>query len=188
MNKQPDPNYLWGVILIAIGVVFLIDTFLPPLGFINDLIWAAVFAASGLLVYNAYTRRKERWWMLIPAYALVAIAGVIVLDALFPRAEDLSGAYVMFAIALPFLYVYLNDKKKWWALIPGGIMAAVGLGLLVSAVVAFLPVLLILAGVYLLVRQISENRSKTAASAPKTGPEADKPAEQPVRELNGTGR
>jgi uncharacterized BrkB/YihY/UPF0761 family membrane protein len=33
------------------------------------------------------------------------------------------------ALALPFLAVFARDRKQWWALIPGGILTALGLSL-----------------------------------------------------------
>src|SRR5690606_41960036 len=52
---------------------------------------------------------------------------------------DIVGAYVMFAIALPFLYVYLRNRENWWALIPGGIMLTIGVGLLAGAFEIIIP-------------------------------------------------
>ena len=41
---------------------------------------------------------------------------------------DLAGIVVMFGIALPFLLIYLrNPEARWWAIIPGGITATVGM-------------------------------------------------------------
>jgi uncharacterized membrane protein HdeD (DUF308 family) len=172
MESRSNTNYLWGLGLVALGVLFLVNQFFP---FLTDLIWAAVLAVGGVVVFTVYQKDKERWWLLIPAYALVAVAGLIVLETIFPRAEDLSGAYVMFAIAAPFIYVYLRNNKNWWALIPGGMMAVIGLGLLINSLVTVLPALLIVAGIYLLVRNFSGSKAKSAPSAPRTGPEADKP-------------
>lgn len=167
-SKPSSNNSIWGIVLIGLGVLFLVNQIFP---FITDLIWAAAFFAGGLAIYNAYTRQRDRWWMLIPAYAMSVIGGIIVLDTLLPNADDLVGAFVMFAIAFPFFYVYLNNKNHWWALIPAGINAFIGLGLLLSALSALLPVVLILAGVYLLARYMGNRKG----SQPLTGPEADKP-------------
>jgi len=41
-------------------------------------------------------------------------------------------AYVMFAIAIPFFSVYVHNRKQWWPLIPGGIMAVIGLSFLLA--------------------------------------------------------
>lgn len=173
MDNQRNPNYIWGVILIGAGLLFLMNQLIPGLGFVGDLLWAAAFAAGGIAVYSVYAKNKQRRGMLIPAYVLFAIAGVILLD-MFPLPDDLIGAYVMFAIALPFFYVYFQNNKQWWALIPAGVMSVIGIGLLFSAAAMLVPVALILIGVYILVSQVA-GKKKAAPSQPVTGPEADKP-------------
>jgi len=79
---------------------------------------------------------------------MVGLIGAEVLD------ELLIPAYVMFAIAIPFLVVYGLDSRQWWALIPGGIMAGIGLAFLVAEAQAdyIVPAILILIGIWMLVR------------------------------------
>ena len=38
----------------------------------------------------------------------------------------------MFSIGLPFLLIYLADRRMWWALIPGGILSVLALITFVS--------------------------------------------------------
>jgi hypothetical protein len=63
----------------------------------------------------------------------------------------------MFAVAAPFFLVYFQDTQKWWALIPGGIMGFIGLSFLIAegSLQYVVPVVLIAAGVWILVRQFS---------------------------------
>ncbi len=225
---RANPNWVWGILLIGLGLLFLLDQLLP--GFIGGLLWAAAFAVGGLVAYSYYMSHKDQWWALIPAYALWGIAGLIVLGslrfipgeligasvmfyiaapffyvylrdrqhwwALIPAyamaalgvaillspilSGELAGSYVMFAIAAPFFYVYLRNRQYWWALIPGGIMAAIGMALLIAGFAYLVPALMVVAGVYLLVRHFSSRRTAPAQAAPprgmpKTGPEADRP-------------
>jgi hypothetical protein len=84
--------------------------------------------------------------------------------------------YVMFAIALPFYYVFLRNRANWWALIPAGIMTLVGLGLFTASFPLIMPIALIGSGVLLLLWQFGRNKESTGTPAlPKSGPEADKP-------------
>ena len=45
-------------------------------------------------------------------------------------------AAVLAGIGLPFLFIYLSDRREWWALFPGCIMLGVGTGVLVGGPLA----------------------------------------------------
>ncbi len=101
---------------------------------------------------------------------IVLIGRGVLSDLLVP-------AYVMFAIAIPFFVVYARDPKQWWPLIPGGIMAVIGLSFLIAeAAVQYVgPAVLVLVGVWILVR-VFTRREPTAPETPAPpGPEADEP-------------
>jgi hypothetical protein len=98
---------------------------------------------------------RENWWALIPAYVLVSLALMLSLISSGILADSLVAVYVLLSIALPFFVVYVIDRRQWWALIPGGINALIGLSILVAAESLFqylIPIILMLAGVLLLVR------------------------------------
>ena len=70
---------------------------------------------------------------LIWGIILVVVGGLALLGNLNLLGEvaDLIWA-LMFAVAgVAFLYVFLRDRKQWWALIPG--LGSLGLGLLIAA-------------------------------------------------------
>jgi hypothetical protein len=171
-NEHRNHTALWGVGLVATGVLLLLGRFSP---WFNGLIWASVLAVVGTIIFVMYRGQPDKGWTLIPAYSLWAIAGLIgvsLLEEVGLVSEDLIGAYVFYAIAAPFLYVYLRDRKRWWALIPAGIMGLTGTAFLISATARLIPALMIVAGIYLLARHF-RNRARVAAK-PLSGPEADK--------------
>src|SRR5574341_84653 len=122
---------------------------------------------------------RHNWGLLIPAYVLLAVCAMVGLIGLNVLRELLIPSYIMFAIAVPFLYVFVRSPQNWWALIPGGIMSVIGLGFLLSAeaVRYVVPVAFILGGLVLIGWQFVGRRESVAAPLPVSGPEADKPRE-----------
>lgn len=113
-----------------------------------------VLIAIALPFLGVYYRNRAMWWALIPAYTMLAVVGVIALDEMAGAGDNLITAYVMFAIAIPFFFVYVRNRAYWWALIPGGIMAAIGVGFLLTEAAAIVGAVLVIAvGAWLLLRQ-----------------------------------
>ncbi len=168
-KRTVKPPIVFGMILIVLGVMMLLERVLPWAG---NFVWAAIFAVGGFALLGVYSRSKPRRWPLIPAYVAFALAGLMLIEVI-PLLSNLEDAYVMFAIAIPFLYVYLRDRKIW-ALIPGGIMAVIGVGLLLENMVWLFPVALIIGGLLIMVRQFGKGSGKPK---PASGPEADRAQE-----------
>ena len=161
----------WGLLIPAYvlwaiaGLVTLIE-----LNILRDeSIATYVLAAIALPFLVVFLRNRDQWWALIPAYVLLAVGVMVGLLGLGVLTDLLVPAYVMFAIAIPFFVVYVRNTKQWWALIPGGIMAVIGLSFLIAeaAVQYVAPVALVLVGVWILVRQFTRKEP--------VGPEADQP-------------
>ena len=62
----------------------------------------------------------------IAQYLRMAIALMVALITLDILRDSFVATYVLTAIALPFLYVYLTDRIHWWAVIPAYILLAIG--------------------------------------------------------------
>src|SRR5690606_37489389 len=184
------PAYVFGAIagLLALTTLNMFNMFS------GDLIAVYVLSAIGLPFLIVYALNREHWWALIPAYVMGAVVGLLLLENMMwvrMNSGDITGAYVMFAIALPFLVVYLRNRENWWALIPGGIMLAIGLGLVSSAFEYVIPAALLLAGIILLARQFTGSRPQIVERAPERpryGPQADRgPDEYEPLGTRGTG-
>ncbi len=141
---------------------------------------AYVLTAVAVPFLAVYGRDRQQWWALIPAYVLLALALMIGLMGLGILAELLVPAYVMFAIAIPFFAVYVWDRRRWWALIPAGILAAVGLFLSIAEGLFpyVVPLLLVLVGLSILVRAFVRRAPADGAglSTPEALPQTDKEA------------
>jgi len=147
----------------------------------DDFIATYILAAIVLPFLVVFLRDRAQWWALIPAYVLLAVGLMVGLIASGVLTELLIPAYVMFAIAIPFLGVFALNPKQWWPLIPGGIMAVIGLAFLVAeAAVEYIgPVALVVVGVWILARQFIRKGEPTAPDVPEVaGPEADEPPKE----------
>ncbi len=109
---------LWAVaMLIALAALNILP---------GEFIAIYVLAAIALPFVVIYVRHRGNWWALIPAYVLLAIAAMIGLTEWHILPDAFIATYILFAIALPFLVVFLGDRNKWWALIPAYVLAVIG--------------------------------------------------------------
>lgn len=119
---MPVVAYLAGAIAGLVGMV--------PTGFLHaEAVACYVLLAIALPFLAIFVRDRARWWALIPAYPLLVVAGAVGLAASGLVSDDLISAFVVLALALPFLAVFARDREQWWALIPGGVLTALGLSL-----------------------------------------------------------
>jgi len=140
-------------VMIAVAAMLLLsETALLRDAFQGTFVLTAI-ALPFLLIF---LRDRAMWWALIPAYVLLSIGVMLLLEELGILSDFLVPAYVMFVIAIPFFVVYIRNPKQWWALIPGGIMAAIGLSfLMVEAFQYVFPAVVILVGLWILIRSFT---------------------------------
>ncbi len=125
--------------LIGAGLIFLLHN-LGFLAILNQLLWAALFLAGGVLFLLGFAQNRSQWWPLIPGSALVGLGLAVLLGGTFAGlrlqgGSDLAGAAFFASLAAGFAGVYLVDRRgNWWALIPGGAMATLTALVLLSSV------------------------------------------------------
>jgi MFS family permease len=101
---------------------------------------------------------RQKWGLLIPAYVMLAIIPVLFLEETVPSQSEVMPAYVLFAVALPFLVAYIVTRKLG-LLVPGGVLLllsiaffGVSFGLPSQTLTVLIPLVLIVSGLYLLFR------------------------------------
>ncbi len=159
-------------VLVAVaGIVTLDDLNLVA----DEFVGSYVLTAIALPFVLVFVRNRANWWALIPAYVLLSIAVMIALIELEVLGDLVVPAYVMFTVAIPFFVIYARNPRNWWALIPTGIMTVVGASFLIAEnLIQYVgAVAMILAGVYILVRQLMR---KAPAPDPPAAPEDEGPA------------
>lgn len=162
----------WGLlipayVLLVIGLMVMgIETRLLPDPFIP----LYVLTAIALPFIVGFWRNRENWGLLIPAYVLLAVGVMVMLIQLRVLNNLLIPSYVLLAIAAPFFVVYGRNRSVHWPLIPGGILAAIGLSFLIAenAFRYVAPAVLILAGVWVLMGVFRQDKATPA-------PEMDEP-------------
>lgn len=126
--KRFDAHTIGAILLIVAGALLLLQNF-GLLGIFVSLIWALLFAAGGLVfLYLFLTERTRYWWAIIPGFALIGVAALIVLDEFFPRiGGDLGGMILLGSLGLAFWVIYFRKREYWWAIIPGGVLVTLAL-------------------------------------------------------------
>jgi hypothetical protein len=103
---------------------------LVPTGFLrSEAVACYILLAIALPFLAVFFQDRARWWALIPAYPLLVVAGAVGLAASGLVSDDLISAFVVLALALPFLAIFARDHEQWWVLLPGGLLAVLGLSL-----------------------------------------------------------
>jgi hypothetical protein len=123
--KTKIANIFWGLILILGGGLFLAQN----LGYVvsmSPIFWMAVFAGLGVLFLVTYfLNGVQHWGWLFPASIFGATALTIGLSEAGVQ-SNLVAVPILLSVAIPFLVAYaLDTHKRWWALIPAWVMAAI---------------------------------------------------------------
>jgi hypothetical protein len=94
---------------------------------------AVILGSIGLSFLAVFLMRTGFWWALIPAFIMLALSGVVILEETpLGVLSEMAGALFLGGVGLAFLVVFIAKRKFWWALIPGFVM--LGLGVMVALV------------------------------------------------------
>lgn len=121
MNRS-DGRVIVGLLLVAVGTLLLLQN-LGLLGITWNALWAVLFLAGGVAFLSMFVSNPSRWWPLIPAFTLLGLGALMVLQTVAPRAAAVWGGPIFLgSMGLAFLAVYLAQRENWWAIIPGGVL------------------------------------------------------------------
>lgn len=109
----------WAMILIFLGLLFLATNF-GWFGWFTNWLWSLAFVGAGAAFLYVYYQNRERWWALIPGFALLAI-GVSALSG------NAAGGLFLALLGSGFAMVYISNKTRWWAIIPAGALFTLAL-------------------------------------------------------------
>ena len=152
-NQQRWWALIPAYVFLLIGVLITLD---EGLGLGEEIIAPVILGGIALPFLYVYFRNREHWWALIPSYVMLSIAALVGLLEYGLLAGLAVPGFIMLAVAIPFFFVYISNQENSWALIPGGITGLIGLGFLLGTDFGkyLTPAILVLAGIWLLVRVI----------------------------------
>lgn len=116
----------WWALIPGSVMLFLALTTLAVDNFGGEWIGAMFLFMIGLSFLIVYLNNRARhWWALIPAGVMLFLALIVLLSNTV-RGEWI-GSLFLFAIALSFFVVYLNNRTRTWALLVAYIMGVLSI-------------------------------------------------------------
>jgi hypothetical protein len=154
---------LWAAI---VAYVFFVLGFMPLLAMTPypEFAGPVFLLATGLPFLYVYARSPQNWWAIIPAgtlLALAAITGAALVVAKSPSIPFFRNIFnfILFAgLALTFAVVWLRHHQPWALFVTAVMAVAAIVSLFVAKIELVWPVLIILAGIFLLVRNLRPKR------------------------------
>jgi hypothetical protein len=123
--KSLNWKMIVGIGLLLLGGLTLLDSLnvIPAMSSVWEWVLACIFGLGGAsFLYALVADRQQNWWAAIPGMVLLGLCATFIIS-FFPRLGDLAGGAFLASISAAFWIVYLLDRKKWWGIIPGGVMA-----------------------------------------------------------------
>ncbi|MCB2180071.1 hypothetical protein KQH54_03005 [bacterium] len=117
---------VFGILFVFAGALIVLQNLNVFTGDAGNIIWASLFAASGIFVFSLYLKRRENWWWLVISLMLFSMS-IGNIAGLFSGLKSYSPLITLFGAAIGFIIFYLIDRNQWWAMIPGGILTALGI-------------------------------------------------------------
>ena len=137
----------------------------------------AFLGSIGLAFALVYREDANQWWAVIPAGTLFALAVTALVDGM-TRNAGAGGAVFLFGLAATFFVLTrLPRHPQGWAIFPAAVLAVLAVVALTTSGGWIVPVLLIAAGAWMLLRPDS---ARGVASALRTATPTRASSEAPV--------
>lgn len=145
---------IWGTLLIALGLVFLLDTF----GIIQagwEFMWPAFLLVPGILFHIGYIMGgKKSAGLLVPGGIFLVLSLIFFYHNLTGwETADNTWPFYLFAVAFGLFELFLFGGREWGLLIPITILTGIGLMFYLEQVISWdivLPLILIVIGLSVL--------------------------------------
>jgi hypothetical protein len=144
-----------GMLFLGIGASLISKTFLPS-NISDSLDSLFILGSLGISFWLIYLVSPVNWWAIIPGGVMITLVVVSVLDAAYPE-KDTGGVFLIgLGLTFALLAIFPRLRMKW-AYIPAVVLVIIGCVALAAefpAISYAWPVLLILVGLYVLLREL----------------------------------
>ncbi len=144
MSESRGRSLAWAAVLVAGGIIALLFNLNALRAYepLAQYIAAGVLALGGVGFFVGAATSAPAWWRLIPAWTLLALAAMVLASVLVPAAGRWVAALLLWGMAAAFAHIYATGRaERWWALLPGGFLAVMGVVIAVSGRVSSISVL-----------------------------------------------
>lgn len=152
-------NYFWGILLIAIGTLGILDRVFHIN--LNIEIWPLIVIAAGLCFEGSYFTRRNNPGVLVPGGILTTIGALFIFETItnWQFSEYTWPVYTL-AVAVGLFQLYWFGGKQKGLLVPVGILMAVTIISFISMICgnffdwldssAVVPIILVVVGIAIL--------------------------------------
>lgn len=133
-SRNPiDKGTVWGILLVVVGALFLVQT-LGIVSFAWNVIISLAFLVGAVAFLSVFVQDRRQWWALFPAIGLGFVGFAIGFGEILPSFHW-GGSLLLGGLGLAFAVVYSSNRQNWWAIIPSGVLLTLGLIALIDAVI-----------------------------------------------------
>jgi len=115
----------WALIPSGVMLFLTLITLLVDYTSGDEWVGALFLFMVALSFFVVYLTNRTRFWAAIVAYVTFVLS-IAPLMSMGGRDAEYFGSVFMFAVALPFFFLYFRSEKFWWAIIPAGVMTVLG--------------------------------------------------------------
>jgi hypothetical protein len=131
-NVFMNARRAFAIILIAVGVLVLLQNTGIATGETGQVVSTVVLTAVGIFFTALYFPGRRQWFWIALGFVFFSFAlGNIVY--FMPTLDEFYRQVIIFAgIGISFLTIYLHDRMQWWAMFPAGLLISISTSQLVE--------------------------------------------------------
>ncbi|MCL5985871.1 MAG: hypothetical protein M1371_04805 [Actinobacteria bacterium] len=136
MKKGQAALLIVAAILIMLGLLFLIENFLPSWMHITSLIWPVIFLAGGFwFLFTAASNHRKCWGLFMPGSILTALGLIFLVTSYLPFTWSFLWPIILISIGIGF-FLMMFFGRVFGLIIPAAIFCSLGIAFFIISVLA----------------------------------------------------